>query len=178
MPKTNSRDAILEAAEKVVIEVGAGHMTLDAVAKKADVSKGGLIYNFPTKDMLLQAMIMRFFELTEVARAKEHAKLPEGRACAIKAHVLSLLACSHQNEHLGTALLAAAAHNPKLLVPVRAALSRIFEEFTAPGLRLEHAAAISLATYGLWLMDLLGVSFFTVKQREAIIAELLRLADE
>ena len=178
MPKTNSRDAILEAAEKVVIEVGAGHMTLDAVAKKAGVSKGGLIYNFSTKDMLLQAMTMRFFERTEAARAKEHAKLPEGRACAIKAHVLSLLACSHQDKHLGTALLAAAAHNPKLLAPIRATISKIFDEFTAPGLKLEHTAVISFATYGLWLMDLLGVSFFTVRQREAIIAELLRLADE
>ena len=37
-PLSSSRDKIVDAAENVVIEVGAAHMTLDAVAEKASVS--------------------------------------------------------------------------------------------------------------------------------------------
>jgi|GEM_PF-6563964 len=51
----NSREVILNAAEMVVVEVGAAHLTLDAVAQKAVVSKGGLLYNFPTKGSLHRA---------------------------------------------------------------------------------------------------------------------------
>ena len=47
--KTDCRQAILEAAERVVTEAGAAHLTLDAVAGKAGVSKGGLLYHFPSK---------------------------------------------------------------------------------------------------------------------------------
>jgi len=37
-PRASSYDAIIDAAEAVVIEAGASHMTLDAVAAKAGVS--------------------------------------------------------------------------------------------------------------------------------------------
>ena len=38
-PLPSSHDGILDAAQVVVLEVGAAHMTLDAVATKAGVSK-------------------------------------------------------------------------------------------------------------------------------------------
>ena len=44
-----ARDRILEAAERVVAEVGAARLTLDVVAQAAGVSKGGLLYHFPSK---------------------------------------------------------------------------------------------------------------------------------
>ena len=62
MSRPNSKDIILDAAEAIVCESGAAHMTLDAVAERAKVSKGGLIYNFPTKEALLQAMIGRLID--------------------------------------------------------------------------------------------------------------------
>jgi AcrR family transcriptional regulator len=43
---TNSREKLLDAAEVVVMERGANSMTLDAVAAQANVSKGGLLYQF------------------------------------------------------------------------------------------------------------------------------------
>src|SRR5690242_2095382 len=44
-----ARDRILEAAERVVAEIGAARLTLDVVAQAAGVSKGGLLYHFPSK---------------------------------------------------------------------------------------------------------------------------------
>src|SRR5687768_15624169 len=48
-----ARERILEAAERVVGDVGAARMTLEGVAQAAGVSKGGLLYHFPTKEALL-----------------------------------------------------------------------------------------------------------------------------
>ena len=60
--RKNSKEAILDAAEAVVLDSGAGHLSLDIVAQKAGVSKGGLMYNFPTKKALLSAMMNRLMQ--------------------------------------------------------------------------------------------------------------------
>jgi AcrR family transcriptional regulator len=56
------RNRILQAAERVVTEVGAARLTLDLVAQEADVSKGGLLYHFPSKEALLGALAQRYVD--------------------------------------------------------------------------------------------------------------------
>ena len=51
--KPVARDAVLDAFESLLIEVGERAATLDAVAKRAGVSKGGLLYHFPNKEALI-----------------------------------------------------------------------------------------------------------------------------
>lgn len=177
MSKKNSRNRILDAAKKVVLEVGANHLTLDAVAAKAGVSKGGLLYNFPSKDMLLKAMIRSYADEGEMSQARERARLPAGPGREVKAHVRALLDPRYHDMRVASALLAAAAHDPKLIAPLTGIAKSRFDDFAAGGLRYEHAAVIGLAAFGLHLMDILRLSFFTGAQRDAVIGELMRLAD-
>lgn len=72
--RINSRTKILDAAAQIIREVGASRLTLDAVAQRAGISKGGLLYNFPSKDALLQGMIQRIVD--EVAIRKITCELP------------------------------------------------------------------------------------------------------
>src|SRR3954471_11173426 len=65
----STRERILDAAAELVSEVGSGRLTLDAVAERAGLSKGGLLYNFPTKEALLQGMVERL--INEVTVEKE-----------------------------------------------------------------------------------------------------------
>jgi AcrR family transcriptional regulator len=51
------REAILRAALELVREQGAHALTLDAVARHAGVSKGGLIHHFNTKEALVRGVI-------------------------------------------------------------------------------------------------------------------------
>ena len=60
--RKSSREKILDAAAELVSEIGSGRLTLDAVAERAGLSKGGLLYNFPTKEALLQGMIQRLID--------------------------------------------------------------------------------------------------------------------
>ena len=55
--RSNTRERILTAAAAVARESGPGSLSLDAVAARAGVSKGGLLYNFPTKAKLLQSLV-------------------------------------------------------------------------------------------------------------------------
>ena len=53
---------IVEAAVEIIAEKGIKETTLDAVAKKAGLSKGGLIHYFPTKKALIETVVKEFFE--------------------------------------------------------------------------------------------------------------------
>src|SRR5690606_15169274 len=57
--QTIDRGALLDAAERVVLRDGANGLTMDAVAREAGVSKGGVLYAFATKDRLIDEMMRR-----------------------------------------------------------------------------------------------------------------------
>ncbi len=52
---------IVEAAVEIIAERGIKETTLDLVAKKAGLSKGGLIHYFPTKKTLIETVVKEFF---------------------------------------------------------------------------------------------------------------------
>ncbi len=53
---------IIEAALEIIAERGFDSATMDLVAKKAGLSKGGLIHYFPSKKSLLETVVKSFFE--------------------------------------------------------------------------------------------------------------------
>ena len=50
MKSEQTRARIRVAAAKVIERDGAGHLTMEKVAAEADLSKGGLLYHYPSKD--------------------------------------------------------------------------------------------------------------------------------
>ena len=58
--RTNAREKILAAAAAVARETGPGSVSLEAVAGRAGVSKGGLLYHFPSKARLMQALVEHY----------------------------------------------------------------------------------------------------------------------
>ena len=64
-----TRDRLLDAFEGLLIAHGPRAATLDAVATAAEVSKGGLLYHFPSKAALAQGQRDRLAQLgaTDVA---------------------------------------------------------------------------------------------------------------
>jgi AcrR family transcriptional regulator len=59
MTRPSQREAILDAFQDLIAEVGAAHVTLDAAASRAGVSKGGLLYHFPSKSELFAGLCDR-----------------------------------------------------------------------------------------------------------------------
>ena len=59
-PARSARDRILDAFEELLAEHSERAATLDAVAAKAGVSKGGLLYHFASKDALVDGILERF----------------------------------------------------------------------------------------------------------------------
>lgn len=177
--RPDSRDTILAAAEAVVLKAGAAHLTLDAVAEAAGISKGGLLHRFPSKEALLGAMVARQIARCDDAVCARRKVLPDTPGKELQAYVLGALSDAADTQRICSALLAAAANQPKLLAPVRDSFRRRLEALAgaATGGKLEAAAVICLAADGLWLMELLQLSPFSSAERKRIIAELLEMAE-
>ncbi|GGI47375.1 AcrR family transcriptional regulator [Agromyces flavus] len=60
-----ARDAVLDAFEGILIEAGERAATLDATAKAAGVSKGGLLYHFANREALVEGVLERFSRLVD-----------------------------------------------------------------------------------------------------------------
>jgi AcrR family transcriptional regulator len=62
----SARDRVLGAFEALLISDGERASTLDAVAARAGVSKGGLLYHFASKDALIVGLLERLEALVAV----------------------------------------------------------------------------------------------------------------
>ena len=75
MARPSQRDRVLDAYTAHVVTSGPEAVTLEAVARGAGVSKGGLLYHFPSKDALLDGLLGH-------ARALHDADVASARASA------------------------------------------------------------------------------------------------
>ena len=71
---TSTRDRILDSYVDLLVEHGGLGVSLEAVAARAGVSKGGLLYHFPTKASLLVGLTARLRAYTEVNIARARAE--------------------------------------------------------------------------------------------------------
>lgn len=145
------RQNLLTAAGHLAIEAGADQLTLDAVARRAGVSKGGLLYHFPTKNALLTAMIEES-NATFADRVTEiENTLERGSGRWLHAFVTA----SFEDDELPPGMLAAivahAAYRPQLLDPVRTQTQEWLEAATRDGADSETAQIVIAATNGAWL---------------------------
>lgn len=175
----NSREKIIDAAEQVVLQEGARHLTLDAVASRSGVSRGGLLYHFPGKEALLKGMLDRLRSHMAESMARKRAGIPAGPAREAVVFVRSAFdEGNDRKKGVTAAVLASGAHDPRLLAPVREDFRRYLQDLTREGLGFERAAVIFLATNGMKFLETFSMSPFDERERRDIIAALEELAGE
>jgi len=175
---TSCRERILDAAERIVLRRGAVHMTMDAIAAQAGVSKGGLIYHFPSQHALLRALLQRFVERVNERRLRILRRLPPKPTRSLRAYLLAWLGMGRREQRSAAALLATSTREPELVAAVRQRHQKVWAELLAGIPQPERAMILALAVEGMWMSELLGVSPLTVRQRTRLRAALLRLAEE
>jgi len=180
IPMRPARERLLDAAERVVVESGATHLTLDAVAKSAGVSKGGLLYHFPSKEALLEGMLTRHFDDVdaEVAKRLTGRAGKATRADRLRERVRVLLELHPERPAVGAAMVAASADNPQLMAGCRAEYRKLLDEFAKLPGGFEDAALVLLAVQGLLLAELLHLSPYSPRERSRLVKALLRAADQ
>ena len=86
-PRVIKQDDILDAAEAVVVRCGAAHLTLDAVAVEAGISKASVIYDYKTKQQLIKAVMERRLAAQEERVRQETEALGDVPSAPIRAMI-------------------------------------------------------------------------------------------
>lgn len=172
---SDTRQKILAAAANVVLSQGASRMTLEVVAKEAGVSKGGLLYHFPSKDALIEGIIEHMVQdLSErIRRAYEEDDFGNNQGRWLRA--LTKANFETQDLELGAGLTAAVLFNPDLLEPNREAYERRQALIEQDGVDVVWANIIRLVGDGIWFSELLGFAPPKEPLKTQILEKLLSL---
>jgi AcrR family transcriptional regulator len=174
--RKSSREKILDAAAELVREIGSGRLTLEAVAERAGLSKGGLLYNFPTKEALLQGMIKRFIDEVSMEREALRARTAPGPNLEARLCTEALLTmCCGKTKEIANGLLAATAENPRLLDPLREVIKETLGTLKETSEDLDAALLAWLAVEGLSSYEMHDISPFSEADRERIVQAIQRL---
>jgi AcrR family transcriptional regulator len=176
MPRRSARDILLDAAEALVGLQGAAHLTLDAVSERAGLSKGGLLYHFPCKEALLEAMIDRQLRRHEHDQSAIRDRLPRSRWSDLEAVIRAAFRSAARPERVSAALLAAGANDPGLLAPVRRMHRRQFAALTRGARNPPRVQLLLLALDGLWLNAMLRTLPLSGPERARLERECVELA--
>ena len=137
------------------------------------MSKGGVLYHFPTRDLLYLAVRETVRERYHLARMETEQVLPEGRGRKLKSWTIAGLNNRSQLDAVSAKIRASGVWTPP---NDNAEFAARFHDI-AQDVGFERAAMVYLATEGLWLLELSRSSPFSVQQRERTVALLLELCD-
>jgi AcrR family transcriptional regulator len=147
----STRDAILDAANRVLTAKGAEGFTLEAVAAEAAVSKGGLLYHFPSKKSLVEGLIARSVAKVDAALREE---LDKSGGDYLTAYIKASFRTAVEPEQVSRAIFAAVTGDPEILEPLRKRFERLQEELAAAAPSEELGTLLRLCLDGLWYAEM------------------------
>ncbi|MFC4007822.1 TetR/AcrR family transcriptional regulator [Nonomuraea purpurea] len=138
------KDELLDAAEELLCDQGSAALTLAAVADRAGVSKGGLLYHYGSKEALIKGMVERliddFDELVSTQPGQTYTERYLG----------ATLAAVRSGRLRRWAVVTGASGNLFLLAPLREAMARWHREELGEEPDPRASQIVRLACEGLW----------------------------
>jgi AcrR family transcriptional regulator len=180
--ETNAIDAtklkLFKATEAIAGAKGLFSLTLSEVAAAAGVSRGGLLYHFPTKTALLRGVLEYEISQFELWVRKEVGN-DSSRGTWARAYIRT----SFDERWTGggpssKALIRSLIIEPTLIATYGDHLDKWAEWFRADGLSETTAQLIRFAVEGLWFDEILGLRPLADTARKNFIDALINLTFE
>ncbi|MEM8642092.1 MAG: TetR/AcrR family transcriptional regulator [Cyanobacteria bacterium P01_G01_bin.54] len=174
--RSATREKILRAAGQVIINKGVEALTLDAVARQAEVSKGGLLYHFPNKNALIinlgEQLLLDFDAALKHEFEQDDAPGTPGQW--LRAYVRSTERMSQESLALFARLSSILVEMPpELLQSLSAHEQRLHHHLETDGLDPIQARIIQLAIDGLWFSEVFQMAVPTPERRAQVVETLL-----
>jgi len=164
------RSHIIQTAIQYLKDNELSTLTLDKIASRANISKGGLLYHFNTKDALQTAIAETI--LNEVIQSFEHlASFEQGTGRLSRAFILT----SQKDLANGASLNIAI----QLLQHDHSSISTVYEclleELFHDGLEASVVHLIRLTIDGLYYSKLLNIAPISVKATDGVFEQLMHM---
>jgi AcrR family transcriptional regulator len=170
-----TRETILEAAERIIVQSGLEKATIDEVAREARISKGGVLHHFPSKEAIVIALLSRLIDIFEADVNTRQADDPEPIGSFTRAFLHVVTERADNCIEVGFALKSGFRHSPALQELAAAAHARWQGRVEADGLDPVRASVVRLATDGLWLARVNRVDVPSKKLRKPLMEFLIEL---
>lgn len=172
--KRSTRDRILDTVEDLLIDRGAGDVTLDDVIAHAGVSKGGLLYHFQSKADLFAGLMQRLVDVTRT----EMRKAPSEPADLIRWYLTIPTPAEIEETRFFRSMIAGIRANDPGDDGMR--IAQLLDEYAQPLARLPKLTAdlTRLAGDGLYLGAMLGATTPDRANLELIIEMLIATLDQ
>ena len=175
MRKPEKLEELLNAAHNVVVRDGITRLTLELVAREAGVSKGAVLYYFPTKNALIGQMLHTWLDAHE---REWHAAIelqPEGPGRRTRA-LLSQIGCPDpMDERGGAGMLAAIANDPELLSILRERVSQWQKQLEDDNLDKTIAQVVRFVLDGVKFCEIMGMNPPDNETRHRLVSYLNQL---
>jgi len=182
MPRPSNRNRLLDAAEARLLAHGPRGLVLDAIATDAGVSKGGLLYHFPSKEALASALVERMVAGFDAEQARLTGVDAHAAGRRTRAYLRSTVTPDGEPADHSAALmagiLAGMGSERKRLGALHAAFARWQEQLEDDGIDPVRATLVRLAADGLWLSALLGLPSIDKALARDVLVALEKLARE
>lgn len=148
-----TRDELLMQAEAIVRSDGAKALTIDALAKAAGISKGGVQYLFSSKDDLVEQLIERWIGQFDRLFENDDGAPP---AALIGRYIAEMRSSQQAMNAKMAGLMISYIQNPENLQATRVWYETVFARLAGPTLEAKSARVAFLAVEGLFLMRIIG----------------------
>lgn len=172
---TMKQNLILKSAKEFVLQHNFNDLTLEAVAKQAGISKGGLLYHFPNKEALLVGLTYYIFE--EFTRTfDEKAKqdpVEQGKWC--RALIETTKEDLDENAELNVGIIAASMLQPDVTNNISKSYQYMQNKVEQDQIDPISATIIRLAIDGLYYSELFNIAPLDEKMRIQVIQRLIQM---
>jgi AcrR family transcriptional regulator len=167
MDISDTRSLIFEAASNLISRDGVSNFTLEAVAREAGISKGGLLYHFASKRKLIEGLIESQLDKFEAQVEAERLSQPAAPGRWLRAYIKT---STHLPTKPGysTGLIAILATEPDLFESLRLRYSRWQDKLDQDGLDPALVTLARMAMDGLRFYRIIGLSPDAERQERAI----------
>ncbi|MEO4043286.1 TetR/AcrR family transcriptional regulator [Hoeflea sp. CAU 1731] len=175
--RPSSRSRILAAAAALARDAGPGRLSLDAVAARAGVSKGGLLYHFPSKAALMAGLVEDYIAEFE---AKLDSAITEGdtEEALMKAYIALSLKSLDEKQPPASWIFSAMAEDPDFLKPVNEFRRKLLQRLLSGSADRTKALMAYLAIEGMHSLKLFGSDQLSGEDRDMIEDHLLSQLNE
>lgn len=170
-----TREKLLQAAVQTLQRYGVNSLTLNSVAREAGVSKGGLLYHFPSKDALSEAVLKQLFDTFEARVGHYYEMEAPGPGRWLRAYVRATYEEDPLPLELATMLLVAVAENRELLRLIQEDAERWRGRLANDGVPTPRATVVRQAADAYWTERLIDPDREDPAGRFEVMNELLRL---
>ena len=172
-----SRDDILDAAERVVVRLGAAGLSIDAVAQEAGVSKATVVYDHKSKSALLEALVDRRVK-SDMAHVEACVAAAGG---TVHAELFGRIAAAEKKlDEVDRAIAVAVSAS----MTSEARVQQIMRDWTemdlkamAGGDRPQAAMMAYLALMGFYSTELFGFHTWPDKERQRLLDDIRAIYD-